>query len=208
MVRTVTAHLEVQGPEGPQLVALEGDRLSIGKGSSNQVVIAWDPTVSRLHALLERVGSGWTVRDLSSRNGTFVNGERIWAERPLHPRDELRVGATRIVFRSDQASDEELITATPLAPPELTRREREVLTALCRPVLSGEVFTEPASIRDIARELVISEAAVKQHLLRLYDKFAIHEPVERRRVRLANEALRRGAVNIAELRTDGPAADG
>ena len=185
---------------------LEGDRLSIGKDGSNQIAIGWDASVSRLHALLERLGPGWCVRDLSSRNGTYVNGERIWAERPLHPRDEIRVGATRIVFRSDQAGDEELITDTPSAPPEITRRERDVLVALCRPVFSGEVFTEPASIRDIARELVISEAAVKQHLLRLYDKFAIHEPSERRRVRLANEALRRGSVSVAELRIGGPSA--
>jgi FHA domain-containing protein len=202
----MTAHLEVQGREGLQLVALEGDRLSIGKDASNEVVIGWDATVSRVHALLERVGPGWLLRDLSSRNGTFVNGERIWADRPLHPRDEIRVGATRIVFRSDQPSGGELITDTPVAPPEITRRERDVLIALCRPVFSGDVFTEPASIRDIAKELVISDAAVKQHLVRLYDKFAIHEPSERRRVQLANEALRRGSVSIAELRLDGTAA--
>ena len=197
-------HLEVQGPDGTRLVALEGDRLSIGKGDSNQVAISWDPTVSRLHALIERVGPSWCVRDLSSRNGTFVNGERIWTDRPLHPRDEIRIGATRIVFRSDRPSDQELATDTPTAPPEITRREREVLLALCRPVFSGDVFTEPASIRDIARKLVISEAAVKQHLVRLYDKFQIHETGERRRVRLANEALRRGVVSIGELRPPDP----
>jgi DNA-binding transcriptional ArsR family regulator len=199
----MTSHLEVQGPEGVQLVALEGDRLSIGKDTSNAVAIAWDTTVSRVHALLERVGPGWALRDMSSRNGTYVNGERIWTERPLHPRDEIRVGETRIVFRSDQLGDEGLITDTPTAPPEITRRERDVLIALCRPVFSGEVFTEPASIRDIAKELVISEAAVKQHLTRLYDKFGIHEASERRRVRLANEAIRRGTVSVAELRRGG-----
>jgi hypothetical protein len=197
---TVTTHLEVHGPDGSELVPLDGDRLSVGKDISNQVVLSWDPTVSRLHALLERVGAGWCLRDLSSRNGTFVNGERIWSERPLHPRDEIRVGATRIVFRSDEPRSDDLVTETPLAPPDITRREKEVLIALCRPVFSGEVFTEPASIRDIARELVVSEAAVKQHLVRLYDKFAIHEAGERRRVRLANEALRRGSVSVAELR--------
>jgi DNA-binding NarL/FixJ family response regulator len=47
---------------------------------------------------------------------------------------------------------------------------------------------------------VVSEAAVKQHLAHLYDKFGISDGGERRRVRLANEALRRGAVTIALLR--------
>jgi pSer/pThr/pTyr-binding forkhead associated (FHA) protein len=193
-------HLEVLAPQGRTRVALEGDRVSIGKDPSNDVVLGWDPTVSRVHALLERIGPGWCVRDLSSRNGTSVNGERIWAERPLRPADEIRVGVTRIVFRSDQPSPGELVTATPAPPPRITAREREVLLALCRPVFSGEVFTEPASVRDIARERVISEAAVKQHLLRLYDKFGMHQPGDRRRARLANEALRRGSVSAAELR--------
>ena len=74
------------------------------------------------------------------------------------------------------------------------------LLALCRPVLSADLFTEPASIRLIAEQLVVTEAAVKQHLLRLYDKFGVYESGERRRVRLANEAVRRGAVSLADLR--------
>ena len=76
--------------------------------------------------------------------------------------------------------------------PQLTHRERDVLAALCRPVLSDAVYSEPASTREIAMELFVSEAAVKQHLLRLYDKFQIHSDEPRRRVRLANEALRVG----------------
>jgi pimeloyl-ACP methyl ester carboxylesterase len=79
-------------------------------------------------------------------------------------------------------------------PPELTRRERDVLTALCRPALDGGVFAEPASVRQIATALVVTEAAIKQHLLHLYDKFGIAETGERRRVRLAREAIRSGAV--------------
>jgi len=76
--------------------------------------------------------------------------------------------------------------------PKLTRRERDVLAALCRPVGSGAAYTEPASIREIAAALFVSDAAVKQHLLRLYDKFEIYSGEPRRRIRLANEALRLG----------------
>jgi tetratricopeptide (TPR) repeat protein len=78
--------------------------------------------------------------------------------------------------------------------PELTRRERDVLVALCRPLSRGAAFTEPASIHEIAEALGVSEAAVKQHLVHLYDKFGIFEGDERRRVRLANAALSEGAV--------------
>ena len=52
----------------------------------------------------------------------------------------------------------------------------------------------------IAEQLVVTEAAVKQHLLRLYDKFGVYDSGERRRVRLANEAIRRGAVTLSDLR--------
>jgi DNA-binding NarL/FixJ family response regulator len=69
-----------------------------------------------------------------------------------------------------------------------------VLVALCRPMASGQVFTEPASIRAIAEELVVTDAAVKHHLLRLYDKFGLPDEGHRRRVRLANEAVRRGVI--------------
>lgn len=83
--------------------------------------------------------------------------------------------------------------------PALTRRERDVLVELCRPMLGAEAFKEPASTRRIAEALVVSDAAVKQHLLRLYDKFDVYEAAERRRVKLANEAVRRGAVSVADL---------
>ena len=74
-----------------------------------------------------------------------------------------------------------------------------MLVALCRPLLDRDMFTEPASTRAIAEELVITQAAVKQHLANLYDKFGVAAE-DHRRSRLANEALRRGAVSLAELR--------
>ena len=65
------------------------------------------------------------------------------------------------------------MTEAEKAPPTLTPRERDVLVALCRPLLARDMFTEPASTRAIADELVITQAAVKQHLANLYDKFGI-----------------------------------
>jgi DNA-binding CsgD family transcriptional regulator len=195
----MAAYLEVLSAES-RLVRLEGERVTVGTDASNDLALAADATLSRLHAVFERYPSGWCVRDLDSRNGTFVNGERIRLERPLRHGDEVRVGASRLRYRSDVPMASAAATAAAEPPPELTRREREVLVELCRTVLTGEPFTEPASLREIAGALVVTEAAVKQHLLRLYDKFGIHGGGERRRVRLANEALRRGAVTMAGLR--------
>jgi DNA-binding CsgD family transcriptional regulator len=196
----VVAQLEVWKPDGRELMALDRERVTIGRAVTNDLAVPADPELSRLHAMLEPVGGDWCVRDLASSNGTFVNGERVWSDRPLRHGDEIRIGRTRIIFRAAEAERDVTVTRTAEPPPDLTRRERDVLVALCRPVLSADLFTEPASIRLIAENLVVTEAAVKQHLLRLYDKFGVYESGERRRVRLANEAIRRGAVTLADLR--------
>lgn len=198
----MAAYLEVWKPDGPELVALDRERVTIGSHVSNDVVLSADRTVSRLHAVLEAFPAGWSLRDMGSRNGTYVNGQKLSAERVLGPGDELRIGRTRLVVRGG-GHGEHTATEAAQPPPVLTRRERDVLVALCRPVLSGDVFTEPASIRAVAAELVVSDAAVKQHLLNLYDKFAIHS-ADNRRLELANQAIRRGAVSIADLRRPPP----
>jgi DNA-binding transcriptional ArsR family regulator len=159
-----------------------------------------DPSVSLLHAELVCRGPYVYVMDLGlSRNGTRVNG-RLVARRLLSDGDALTFGSARCRISgiaSDEIVDAEHLRA---AAPELTRRELDVIASLCRPALCEDAFVTPATAREIAADLVVTEAAVKQHLLRLYDKFGVYESGERRRVRLANEAVRRGAVTLADLR--------
>jgi predicted component of type VI protein secretion system len=203
----VSSHLEVWKPSGRELVALNGPRVTLGKAPTNAVSLEHDATVSRLHAILENHGSAWSIRDVGSRNGTYINGEKIDAERILRSGDELRLGKCRLVFQQARQSGEPVDEATIVPdaaqlPPRLTRREVDVLMVLCRPLVSDDPFPEPASVRRMAGELYVTEAAVKQHLQNLYDKFSIPSEGDRR-VRLANEALRRGAVTIAQLRDSG-----
>ena len=200
----MSSHLEVWSPSGRALVALTGERVTLGKASTNAVSFEHDPTVSRLHAVLENHGSAWSIRDVGSRNGTYVNGEKIESERVLRAGDEVRVGKSRLVFQQmrqagDPVDEATIVPEANALPPRLTPREFDVLVVLCRPLVSTDPFPEPASVRRMAGELYVTEAAVKQHLQNLYDKFSV--PAEGdRRVRLANEALRRGAVTIAQLR--------
>jgi pSer/pThr/pTyr-binding forkhead associated (FHA) protein len=189
--------LEIWSGADRRLVPLAGSTLTFGADSANDIVID-DPAVSRLHGLFERHAAGWTVTDLGSRNGTFVNGARIFVVAGVHGGDRIRLGSTEIVFRADDANRP--VTASLLPPPQLTPRERDVLLALCMPLIDSDMFCAPASLRDIAVTLSISEDAVKKHLTRLYAKFGVDAPSASRRAQLANQAVSSGAINIAELK--------
>jgi len=195
----VHPQIEVMSGAHSWRISLEADRTTVGKSADNDVVLEDDPTASHLHAVLERFPAAWCVTDLGSSNGTWVNGERIWSAHRLRHGDEIRAGQTRLIFRDPVAAGGSM-TEVEDAPPTLTARERDVLIALCRPLLDRDMFTEPAATRAIAEELVITQPAVKQHLANLYDKFGVGGDRSNRRSRLANEALRRGAVSLTELR--------
>jgi hypothetical protein len=166
---------------------------TIGRGSGVDIRLG-DPSVSRLHAEIIRRGPYAYVSDLGlSRNGTRVNG-RIVTRRVLEDGDVLTFGNARCRVGGIPGEDLSAETDLRRSPsPELTRRELDVLTSLCRPALSDEAFVAPATAREIAADLVVTEAAVKQHLLRLYQKFRIPEGTNRR-VRLANEVVSLGLV--------------
>jgi hypothetical protein len=140
-----------------------------------------------------------------SRNGTRVNGRPV-ARRVLDEGDVLSFGAARGriggIPPEEIAADVEL-RRSPV--PELTRRELDVLTSLCRPALSDEAFATPATAHEIATDLVVTEAAVKQHLLRLYQKFRISEGPNRR-TRLANEVVALGLVRPIPLKPTPPSS--
>lgn len=174
---------------------LEKDVTTVGRGEGVDIALP-DPSVSRLHAELIRRGPHVYVADLGlSANGTRVNGRPI-GRRVLADGDVLSFGAARARVGGLTGSENAAVDTLEMrrvSAPELTRREAEVLQALCRPALNHEAFVAPATAKEIADELVVTEAAVKQHLLRLYSKFRIPEGGNRRG-RLANEVVALGVV--------------
>jgi ABC transport system ATP-binding/permease protein len=74
---------------------------SIGRDRENDTAID-HPTVSRFHAHIERKDGSLYITDLSSTNGTFVNGKSITETRLLRPGDTIRIGPSRMVLHTDE----------------------------------------------------------------------------------------------------------
>lgn len=85
-----------QGPGAGAVFALDADVVTCGRDGGNEIVLD-GATVSRKHADFYRQGAGYTVSDLDSLNGTYVNGERVRTA-ALAPDDEIRIGRYRLTF--------------------------------------------------------------------------------------------------------------
>src|SRR5688572_21800798 len=76
-------------------------RLTIGRSAQNAIALPWDREVSRVHVSLEHIGDEWTlVEDGRSRNGSYIDGERVHGRMRLSDGDAIGLGRTVIVFRS------------------------------------------------------------------------------------------------------------
>lgn len=78
--------------------------VELGRGSQNDVQLN-DESVSGRHASLVQRGNRWTIFDLQSRNGTFVEGEIVRDQRELPSVCELRLGTLQLLFRSINVAD-------------------------------------------------------------------------------------------------------
>lgn len=187
-----------------RLASLGGQRrLTVGRRSSCEVLLADDGEVSRAHAELELVGEEWAVADDGlSRNGTYVNGSRISGRKRLSDGDVVRFGQTVVEYRCPAEGSTAMTSASPHTPTveSLTETQRKILVALCRPYKSGRNFATPASNHEIAAEVFLSVDAVKTHLRTLFNRFEIANlPQNQKRTRLVECAFQWGLVAERDL---------
>ncbi len=76
-------------------------QITLGRDPSNDTVID-HPVVSRFHAKIELQSGTWTIDDLDSSNGTYVNGKAVTEPRPLRPNDAIRIGPYQLIFSVDE----------------------------------------------------------------------------------------------------------
>lgn len=184
-------------------LSASASRLTLGRGDENDVHIDWDESVSRVHAELLRLGGEWTVVDDGlSRNGSFLNAERLPGRRRLRDGDLLRIGDTAIVYHAPKEREhgstafaKGLPTAADLSP-----AKRRVLLALARPYGGGSAFATPATNQEIADELFLSVDGVKTHLRGLFELFGVqHLPQNEKRATLVERAFLAGVLTERDL---------
>jgi pSer/pThr/pTyr-binding forkhead associated (FHA) protein len=214
-VSELMARLEAEQAGRPFLLYRDGDdsqrlfvlepgltNASVGRRPPADLLLDWDDRVSRLHAQFERVQDGWEVVDDGlSRNGTFVNEERLSGRCRLKDGDAVRFGTTTVTFRSPKR--EQPVPTDPGEIPaavRLSTTQRRVLVALCRPYKARSGFAGPASDEQIAEELFLSTSAVKTHLGVLYAKLGVeHRPGDESRTQLVERAFSAGLISQRDL---------
>ena len=85
-------------PSGDRIELADGRNL-IGRLSDCRIVVS-DGNTSRHHAEIHRSGSGFVINDLGSTNGTFLNGERLTADRRINDGDIITVGSVSLRFEA------------------------------------------------------------------------------------------------------------
>jgi hypothetical protein len=184
-------------PLGRQrLLSLGSERICIGRGSRVDVDLVGDGRVSRLHAILEHVGGQWILEDDGlSRHGSKVNGEPVAGRRRLDHGDVMTLGETSLVFLAGRPDAETgTVSDAGEPPPPLTQGDRQLLDVLCDPVFRDS-YAAPASNREIATALAVSEPRVKARMGTLFVRFGLEDlPQNQKRAALASCAIRLGVV--------------
>jgi len=168
-----------QDDPGSTRHAIVGGRLTIGRQDANDVVLTGDMRVSRHHAVVEEHEGEWWLRDLRSRNGVYLNGDRV-RESPLREGDRFRIGGSTFMFSPEHdpmatigdTRGVELVTG-----PALSAREKEILALVCR----------GSTDQQISEALFIGLSTVRSHLDRIRDKTGL-----RRRPELTRLAIELG----------------
>jgi pSer/pThr/pTyr-binding forkhead associated (FHA) protein len=153
---------------------IEGPRASIGRAEENPVGLFGDPHVQQRHALIERRGNDYVIKNLAVQDGTFVNGNRIETV-DLHDGDRIGIGGYEMMFHlrgtSQSAREQASLAADRINPAHVASRLAGANANVDGPCLidaSGQRFPLRAGAvarigRALDNEIVVSHSSVSRH---------------------------------------------
>jgi pSer/pThr/pTyr-binding forkhead associated (FHA) protein len=153
---------------------IEGARASIGRAEENPVGLFGDPSVQPRHAIIERRGADYVIKNLAVQDGTFVNGNRIESV-DLHDGDRINIGGYEIMFHlrgtSAPARHQASLAVDPVNPAHVATRLAGSKVKVDGPSLvdaSGQPYpVQTGSVTRIGRaldnEIVVSHSSISRH---------------------------------------------
>lgn len=136
------ARLFLVTPRGSvELVELTRESVTLGRGAENRLSFPEDRGLSRHHLVVENEGDGWIVRDLESKNGTYVNGRRLTAPWRLQPGDRIAASRVSLTYQEPESGSHRVSSEAPepvrsetVSLEEILAREAEEPLARRRPL--------------------------------------------------------------------------
>lgn len=185
----------IQGPDKGRTFRTMNETAILGR-ESDQIPLT-DRTISRQHAHMFPENGTWVLDDLKSANGTYVNGIRIKAPVRLKHGDQIKIGATLLVYAGDQSTEKLSGTRIPrdmidldassammdsailssitsedsiiIAGPEVAEAARawKVMSELTAAI--GAII-DPDALLERVMDVIIEELPIERGFILLYDK--------------------------------------
>lgn len=184
----------------PSTFPLAGRRVTIGRASSNDIVLS-DQFSSGCHAAIVPTETGYALVDQGSKNGTFVNDRRVTGEIDLARGDMILIGSTRFYFDRDYQPSVETVEGTTFTHSSNTIIQ--VKDLLKKPSAAGVILKTPGGGLDLERfqqdqKIIAVVAEVSQALIyhmpldklldHVMDVLIQHLPMDRGVLMLKDEA--------------------
>jgi sigma-B regulation protein RsbU (phosphoserine phosphatase) len=146
------ARLRIEEASGQsRTVDLEARRVTIGRAEGNDFAFPADDTLSRRHLAVEPDGAGWAVEDLGSRNGTFLDGQRLVGRAPLQVGGTVQAGGLRLRIESGEPDFSHTVVFVPEGAADRSRSIRQTLVQVVDAAGLGAARTR--ILIDAGREL-------------------------------------------------------
>ena len=161
--------LQILSPDGKsRIVPLEGKRITIGRSSASELCFPDDNGLSRQHLAIEPNNGQWAVRDLGSKNGTVLNGQKLSSPAPLKPGDRIMAGHLIIIIDAPTStSTKPLVIFDPMDEDEVQTSSSTVITNL-----EGAIKPDAADPGD--QGVAVAQVSA---LIRAGNELASHRPL-------------------------------